>query len=286
LGDSDAARNPVSWAGAGRRGADGDRGRPWEGEVIEVERLTKRYADREAVSALSFTVAAGELFVFLGPNGAGKSSTIKMLTGQLVPTSGTARIAGHDIVRQPMALKRVIGYMAEDPFLYDKLTGNEFLQFVADVFGVRPADRAQRATNLLRLFELEEAANLLIETYSQGMRQKIALASVLIHQPSVLFLDEPTNGLDPRSARVVKDVLRDICRRGATVFMTTHVLAVAEQMCDRVAILNDGRLVSLGTMAELRLMVGMPTATLEDVFLHLTGAAHYQDVGLYAAANA
>lgn len=254
--------------------------------MIEVERLTKRYGDMDAVTELTFSVTAGELFVFLGPNGAGKSSTIKMLTGQLLPTAGTARVAGFDIVQHPLALKRVIGYMAEDPFLYEKLTGYEFLHFVADVFGVRPVERAQRTATLLRLFELEEAANLLIETYSQGMRQKIALASVLIHQPSVLFLDEPTNGLDPRSARVVKDVLRDICRRGATVFMTTHVLSIAEQMCDRVAILNDGNLVSLGTMPELRGLVGMPAATLEDVFLHLTGAAHYEDVGLYAAAGA
>jgi len=251
------------------------------GSMIEVDRLTKRYGAAEAVTDLSFRVGAGELFVFLGPNGAGKSSTIKMLTGLLPPTSGTAQIAGHDIVRHPLGLKRVIGYMAEYPFLYDKLTGREFLAFVGDVYGVPRRERTKRADNLLRLFELEAAKNALIESYSQGMRQKIALSSVLIHQPSVLFLDEPTNGLDPRSARVVKDVLRDICRRGATVFMTTHVLAIAEQMCDRVGILKDGRLAALGTMPELRKAVGLPTATLEDVFLHLTGAATYADVGLY-----
>jgi ABC-2 type transport system ATP-binding protein len=253
--------------------------------MIEVDRLTKRYGAAEAVTDLTFRVEAGELFVFLGPNGAGKSSTIKMLTGLLPPSSGTARIAGHDVVRQPLRLKRVIGYMAESPFLYDKLTGREFLAFIADVYGVRRQDRAARAANLLRLFELEEDGDVLIESYSQGMRQKLALASVLIHQPSVLFLDEPTNGLDPRSARVVKDVLRDICDRGATVFMTTHVLAVAEQMCDRVGILNEGRLVALGTLEALRAQVGLPGATLEDVFLDLTGAAEYADVGLYAAAN-
>ena len=254
--------------------------------MIQVDRLTKRYGTAEAVSDLSFHVDSGELFVFLGPNGAGKSSTIKMLTGLLPPTSGTARIAGHDIVHQPLRLKREIGYMAEFPFLYDKLTGREFLAFIADVYGVRRRDRGPRTANLLRLFELEGSADTLIEAYSQGMRQKIALASVLIHQPSVLFLDEPTNGLDPRSARVVKDVLRDICGRGATVFMTTHVLAVAEEMCDRVGILKDGRLVALGTLPQLRAEVGMPGASLEDVFLHLTGAATYADVGLYAAATA
>jgi ABC-2 type transport system ATP-binding protein len=249
--------------------------------VIEVDRLTKRYGGVDAVSELSFIVRAGELFVFLGPNGAGKSTTIKMLTGQVVPTAGTARIAGLDIVRQPLALKRAIGYVAEAPYVYDKLTGREFLRFIGDIFGVRPADRAVRTDRLIRLFELEEAIDHLIETYSQGMRQRIALASVLMHEPSVLFLDEPTNGLDPRGARIVKDVLRDICRRGATVFMTTHVLAVAEQMCDRVGIINGGRLITLGTMTELRTLVGRETASLEDIFLHLTGTAHYEDVGLY-----
>ena len=258
--------------------------------MIEVHGLTKRYADADAVSDLSFTVDAGELFVFLGPNGAGKSSTIKMLTGLLPPTAGTARIAGIDVVRQPLALKRAIGYMAEFPFLYDKLTGREFLAFVADVFGVRRRDRDARSASLLRLFELEEAADVLIETYSQGMRQKVALASVLIHQPSVLFLDEPTNGLDPRSARVVKDVLRGICDRGATVFMTTHVLAIAEQMCDRVGVLHRGRLVAIGTLAELRRQAAMPGASLEDLFLHLTGGVggptDYAAVGLYPRGDA
>lgn len=250
--------------------------------TIEVDHLGKRYGNRDAVSELSFSVAAGELFVFLGPNGAGKSSTIKMLTGIVPPTSGTARIAGFDIVRQPLDLKRSIGYMAEYPFLYDKLTGREFLLFIADVYGVPRRGLRDRIDALLRLFELEGQGDHQIESYSQGMRQKIALASVLIHQPSVLFLDEPTNGLDPRSARIVKDVLRDICDRGATVFMSTHVLAVAEQMCDRVGILSAGKLVAIGTTTQLREQVALPNATLEDVFLQLTGAAVYADVGLYA----
>ena len=249
--------------------------------MIQVRGLTKEYAGGEAVRGLTFEVGAGELFVFVGPNGAGKSSTIQMLTGLTPPTSGSATVAGRDIVRQPLAAKRAIGYMAEQPFLYDKLTGREFLHFVADVYGVRRRDREARASAMLRLFELHAAADHLIETYSQGMRQKTALASVLIHQPSVLFLDEPTNSLDPRSARVVKDVLRDICDRGATVFMTTHVLAVAEQMCDRVGVLDHGRLVAIGTLAELRDQIGLPGASLEDIFLHLTGTADRVDVGLY-----
>ncbi|MDQ3043633.1 MAG: ABC transporter ATP-binding protein [Chloroflexota bacterium] len=250
--------------------------------MIKVQGLTKEYPSGEAVRDLSFHVPAGQLFVFLGPNGAGKSSTIKMLTGMLQPTSGSARIAGHDVVRQPLLVKRVIGYMAEYPFLYEKLTGREFIHFIADVYAVPKHDRNARTNRLLHAFELTESADLLIESYSQGMRQKIALAAVLIHQPKVLFLDEPTNALDPRGARVVKNILRQICDRGATVFMTTHILAVAEEMCDRVAILDAGRLKAIGTLPELRDSCGRPTASLEELFLSITGAAIYSDIGLYA----
>src|SRR5829696_514608 len=251
--------------------------------MIEVLGLTKQYPGGEGVSDLTFYVAPGELFVFLGPNGAGKSTTIKMLTGLLRPTSGTARFAGKDVARDPISLKRLIGYMAERPYLYEKLTGREFLHFVADVYGVPRGVRDRRARELLVAFELEGAADSLIETYSQGMRQKIALSGVLIHEPAVLFLDEPTNGLDPRSARVVKDVLRQICDRGATVFMTTHVLEVAEQMCVRVGILNSGELAAIGSLEELRTRLKMPGASLERIFLELTGAEVVPEIGLYAS---
>jgi ABC-2 type transport system ATP-binding protein len=254
--------------------------------VIEVNGLTKHYPGGDGVRGLTFSIQSGELFVFLGPNGAGKSSTIKMLTGLMPPTSGTARVAGHDIEIDPIALKREIGYMAERPFLYEKLTGLEFLRFMADVYGVPRRIRDERAASLLAIFELAEAANMLIEAYSQGMRQKIAISSVLIHEPKVLFLDEPTNGLDPRSARIVKDVLREICDRGATVFMTTHVLEIAEQMCDRVGILDEGRLIAVGTVDQLRLEHGSPEASLEDIFLGLTGSADRPDLRLYAGAAA
>jgi ABC-2 type transport system ATP-binding protein len=254
--------------------------------VIEVNGLTKHYPGGEGVRGLTFSIRAGELFVFLGPNGAGKSSTIKMLTGLMPPTSGTARVAGHDIESDPIALKREIGYMAERPFLYEKLTGLEFLRFMADVYSVPRRIRDERAASLLAIFELSEAANVLIEAYSQGMRQKIAISSVLIHEPKVLFLDEPTNGLDPRSARIVKDVLREICDRGATVFMTTHVLEIAEQMCDRVGILDDGRLIAVGTVDQLRLENGRAEASLEDIFLDLTGAADRPNLRLYAGSAA
>jgi ABC-2 type transport system ATP-binding protein len=250
--------------------------------MIEVLGLTKQYPGGEGVADLTFFVAPGELFVFLGPNGAGKSTTIKMLTGLLTPTSGEATVAGRDIARETLPLKRMIGYMAERPFLYEKLTGREFLHFVADVYGVPRSVRDRRARELLVAFELDNSADSLIETYSQGMRQKIALSAVLIHEPSVLFLDEPTNGLDPRSARLVKDVLRQICDRGATVFMTTHVLEIAEQMCDRVGILRDGRLIALGSLDDLRRAQDMPRASLESIFLRLTGSADASEIGLYA----
>jgi ABC-2 type transport system ATP-binding protein len=250
--------------------------------MIEVLGLTKQYPGGEGVADLTFFVAPGELFVFLGPNGAGKSTTIKMLTGLLTPTGGQAIVAGKDVIREPLPLKRVIGYMAERPFLYEKLTGREFLHFVADVYGVPRGVRDRRARELLLAFELDSSADALIETYSQGMRQKIALSAVLIHEPAVLFLDEPTNGLDPRSARLVKDVLRQICDRGATVFMTTHVLEIAEQMCDRVGILRDGRLIALGSLADLRRAQQMPGASLESIFLRLTGSADASEIGLYA----
>lgn len=250
--------------------------------MIEVLGLTKQYPGGEGVADLTFFVAPGELFVFLGPNGAGKSTTIKMLTGLLRPTSGMARVAGKDVARDPVSLKRVIGYMAERPYLYEKLTGREFLQFVADVYGVPRGVRDRRARELLVAFELDSAADALIETYSQGMRQKIALSAVLIHEPAVLFLDEPTNGLDPRSARMVKDILRNICDRGATVFMTTHVLEIAEQMCDRVGVLRNGQLIALGSLGDLRRAQEMPGASLESIFLRLTGSADVSDLGLYA----
>ena len=255
-------------------------------EMIEAHSLTKRYASGSGVSDLVFSVERGELFVFLGPNGAGKSTTVKMLTGLIDPDSGTARIAGFDPVKQRLSVKLAIGYMAERPYLYDKLTAREYVTFVADVFAVPPALRRTRMTELFAAFEITAAADHLIETFSHGMRQKTALAAVLIHEPKVLFLDEPTNGLDPRSARVVKDVLRDICDRGATVFMTTHVLEVAEQMCDRVAILDEGHLVALGTMDQLRLETGLVGGSLEDIYLSLTGAADSPRLSLYEAAAA
>jgi len=237
--------------------------------LVQVEQLTKRYGDVNAVDAISFDVRAGEIFGFLGPNGAGKTTTIKMLTGLVRPTAGSARICGHDIVESPLDAKRLIGYVPDEPNLYGKLSAYEFLRFVGDVYGVDPARSSSRIDELLDLFELGDAGGSLIEGYSHGMKQKVALCAALLHEPSVYFLDEPTVGLDPKSARILKDIVRQVTRAGNSVFMSTHIMEIAQSLCDRVAIIDRGRIAAVGTPADLSRLQGL--ATLEDTFLHLTG---------------
>jgi ABC-2 type transport system ATP-binding protein len=241
------------------------------GDAIHTQGLTKKFGAQTAVDALDLTVLEGEVFGFLGPNGAGKSTTIRMLTGLLRPTDGSATIAGFNIVHQSLEVKRRIGYMAENPYAYEKLTGGEFLTFIGDLYGVPRDEASNRANQLLRLLGLDGDADKLVEGYSRGMRQKLGLVAALLHEPDVLFLDEPMSGLDPRSARVMKDLLVELARRGRTVFMSTHVLEIAEHMCDRVGIINGGRLVAVGSLAELRARDGDEDASLEDIFLELTG---------------
>jgi ABC-2 type transport system ATP-binding protein len=238
--------------------------------MIETKELTKKYGDLIAVDALDLKVEQGELFVFLGPNGAGKTTTIKILTCLLQPTSGEASVGGINVVESPNAVKKIMGYLPENPFLYDKLSGREFLQFVADMHGVQK--RHEKIEKFMELFDLSAAADELIEGYSLGMKKKVAIGAALIHDPKALFLDEPTGGLDPRSARTMKDLLQDLCSRGTTVFMSTHILEVAEKMCDRVGIINSGKLVKVGTMEQLR-SEAQETASgsLEEIFLELTG---------------
>jgi len=223
------------------------------------------------VDGLTLSVPGGELFGFLGPNGAGKTTTIKMLVGLLAPTSGTARIAGFDLQTQARDAKRQVGYVPDNPYLYDKLTGREFLAFIADLYSM-PADRARtrKTEDLLALLELTPQGDQWIGGYSRGMRQKMALAAALLHNPTALFLDEPTVGLDPGSTRRLKDILRRLCReQGVAVFLSTHTLDVAQEICDRVGIFHQGRLIACGTPAMLS--VQAPSGRLEDVFLHLTG---------------
>ncbi len=242
------------------------------GPLIETTNLVKKFGDKVAVNGVSFTVKGGEVFGFLGPNGAGKTTTIKAIVGLLQPTSGTVAVAGYDVQRQPLQAKAASGYVPDTPNLYMKLSARELLRFVGDLYEVPPAKIAERGDELLRLLDLAEVRDDLIDSYSPGMKQKIAIAAALIHDPKVLVLDEPTVGLDPKSARLIKDILRQLADRGAAVFLSTHILEIAERMCDRIGIINKGDLVAVGTMDELRAM-GAGERSLEDIFLSLTGGA-------------
>jgi ABC-2 type transport system ATP-binding protein len=257
-----------------------------EGPVlVRAADLTRRYDTFTAVDHVSFEVHAGELFGFLGPNGAGKTTTLHMLTGLLTPSEGEAFVAGHSLAAEPQAARAALGFVPDTPFLYDKLSAREFLALAAALYDVPGDVAARRADALLRLLDLTPAADGLIENYSHGMRQKTALAGALIHDPSVLFLDEPTIGLDPRSARTIKDLLRGRCDRGRAVFLSTHVLEIAERLCDRVGILDRGRLLVVGTTAELRDPARGP-ASLEETFLRLTGGDAGPDLHAYLDALA
>ena len=240
--------------------------------MIQLENLTRHYGSLAAVQDLNMTVQEGELFGFLGPNGAGKTTTIRMIIGLLRPTRGTVSVVGHDVKQEPLAVKRAVGYLAQTPLLYDKLTGREFLRFLGGLYGLGDEKIDARTEHLLALMDLSDKADQLIESYSGGMRHKIGLCGALLHEPPVLVLDEPLTGLDPYSARRIKDLLQELCRQGSTVFLSTHVLEVAERVCDRVGILDKGRLIAVGTMAALRTQAqSSAETTLEDLFLQLTG---------------
>ena len=238
--------------------------------MITTKELTKRFGKLVAVDSLTMQVEAGELFGFLGPNGAGKTTTINMLTGLIRPTSGTATICDYDVRTQASQVKAITGLMPDTPHLYETLTGRQFVRFIADLYEIDPKRSGRRMEELLEAFDLTDAADSLIKSYSYGMQKKILLTAVLVHEPRVLFLDEPTSGLDPKSARIARDLLRECCDRGCTVFMTTHVLEIAERVCDRIGIINEGKLVAVGTMEELRQNRTTTDLSLEDIFLELT----------------
>ncbi len=239
--------------------------------MIRLEGLTKRYGSFTAVHPLDLEVGKGELFGFLGPNGAGKTTTIRLLTGVLRPSGGRVLIGGHDVAAEPTAAKRLLGYIPDRPFLYEKLTGSEFLRFVAGLWGQEGPAVEARAEELLELFELTAWKDTLVESYSHGMRQKLLISSALVHGPSLIVVDEPMVGLDPKAARMIKELLRTFVDQGGTVFLSTHTLEVAEALCDRIAIIQDGRIRAMGTMDELRTQAESGTAGLEEVFLKLTG---------------
>ena len=239
--------------------------------MIRLLDLTKRYGKFTAVDHVNLHVTRGELFGFLGPNGAGKTTTLRMIAGILQPTEGSIEIAGLDLARNPLEIKAKLGFIPDRPYVYDKLTGAEFLRFVAALYGQEGEAVERRMDELLNLFELADWKNELVESYSHGMRQKLIISSSLVHRPELIVVDEPMVGLDPKGARFLKDLFRAFVDRGGTVLMSTHTLGVAEAMCDRIAIIQSGRIVGLGTMDELRRQHSAGDASLEDLFLKLTG---------------
>jgi ABC-2 type transport system ATP-binding protein len=237
--------------------------------MIELIDVSKQYATKLAVDRLTLTVQPGELFAFLGPNGAGKTTTIKMLCGLLFPTSGAIRIGGYDMATHGDEGRRLIAFVPDTPYLYEKLTGREFLQFIADMYGMEPTRSQKRMDEVIETFRLGEFIDDLTESYSHGMRQRTVFASALLHEPKVLITDEPTVGLDPKSIRMLKDLLRQQANLGTTVFLSTHSLDVAQELADRIGIIDRGRLIGCGTLESLRQQADR-TGTLEDVFLKLT----------------
>jgi ABC-2 type transport system ATP-binding protein len=236
--------------------------------AISVRDLRKNYGNKAAVDGLSLTVPRGCFFGFLGPNGAGKSTTIRMLTGLIPPTSGSIELLGMSMPDQGLEIKKRVGLVPDESLLFDRLTGAEFLEFVGRMYGLaRPVAR-ERSRALLGLFELEDKSRKLIAEYSKGMRKRVAMAASLIHHPDLFLMDEPFEGVDAVGARLMKDILLDQVRRGATIFLTSHVLEVVERLCDRVAIINEGKIVTEGTLDELR----AGSETLEDVFVRVVGA--------------
>ncbi len=237
--------------------------------MIKLTSLTKVYGALTAVKSISLEVAPGEVFGFLGPNGAGKTTTIKMMAGLLQPTSGEVRINGFDVQKEPLKAKAITGFIPDRPYLYEKLTAGEFMLFTAKLYGMDDSD--ERMGELLDLFGLSEWSGELIENFSHGMKQRLVMASALLHDPKVLVVDEPMVGLDPRGARLVKDLFKDLAAKGVTVFMSTHTLEIVENMCSRVAIINHGEIIAEGSVEDLGRMARMPESHLEPIFLRLTG---------------
>ena len=238
--------------------------------MIEILDLTKKYGDFTAVDRLSLSVRRGEIFGFLGPNGAGKTTTIRILAGLSLPTAGVATIDGIDVVKEAVAAKRLTGYVPDRPYLYEKLTGRELLQFVVNLYGREWRECEARAIEMLRYFDLSDWIDARIENLSHGMKQKLVIVAALVHDPAVLIIDEPMVGLDALAQRQVKLLFKRLANEGKTVFLTTHTLSVAEAVCDRIAILNRGKIVATGPTAELKEAAGRPGSPLEDVFLELT----------------
>lgn len=237
--------------------------------MIKTENLSKYFGETAAVRNLDLDIRDGEIFAFIGPNGAGKSTTIKILVGLLSPSEGHALIGGHDIREDPLAAQQLIGYIPDFPYLYEKLTGLEFLQFIGNIYNLDQRELPRRIDYYLDLFGLDGLASQLIENYSHGYRQRLVFASAFLHDPKVLIIDEPMVGLDPKSSRLIKELMRERRRRGDTIFMSTHTLSIAEEVADRVGIISEGKLIACGNLDELRKQSGVK-GRLEEVFLKIT----------------
>jgi ABC-2 type transport system ATP-binding protein len=248
--------------------------------VISVESLVKTFGGFRAVDGVSLDVAAGEIHGFLGPNGAGKTTTIRMIAGLLKPSSGRVTIAGHDLGREPEAAKRSLGFIPDRPYLYEKLTAAEFLRFHGGLYGLEGSALETRAAELLALFELSSWAHELVESFSHGMKQRLVMCAAFLHRPQAVLVDEPMVGLDPRGARLIGEVFRAMSGRGVAILMSTHTLEVAEQMCDRISIIQGGRIIARGTVAELSALAGSEDPQLTPVFLKLTGGTGLQEIEL------
>jgi ABC-2 type transport system ATP-binding protein len=242
--------------------------------MIQFDRVTRRYGRKLAVDSLSLTVRAGEVFALLGPNGAGKTTTIRMLVGLLRPDAGSVQVCGCDVAAETRRATQCLGYVPEEAFLYDKLSGREFLEFSGEMRGLDGGTLRERIARETERFGLADFLDHLTETYSHGMKQRLIFAATLLHDPAVLVVDEPMVGLDPHSIRVAKDLLRRQADQGRAVLMSTHTLAIAEEIADRIGVLNSGHLRFLGTLAELRREMAAPDAALEPLFLELTGGNH------------
>jgi ABC-2 type transport system ATP-binding protein len=237
--------------------------------MISLEKVSKTYGTKPAVINLDLHIEAGELFAFLGPNGAGKTTTIKMISGLLFPTTGTIRVGGFDLQNQGDKARQLISYVPDQPYLYEKLTGREFLQFIADMYGMERSYGRQRMTEVIDVFNLSDFVDDLTERYSHGMRQRTVFAAALLHEPRVLIVDEPTVGLDPKSVRLLKDLLKEQAGQGVTIFLSTHSLDVAQELADRIGVVANGRLIGCGTLDHLRRQAEH-SGSLEEVFLKLT----------------
>jgi ABC-2 type transport system ATP-binding protein len=246
--------------------------------MIKLEHLTKRFNSLVAVNDVCLDVPQGELFGFLGPNGAGKTTTIRMMAGLTLPSSGTVLIDAWDITRDAVAAKQITGFIPDRPYLYGKLTAREFLRFISGLYHVAPREAEKRIAQLLGIFNLTPWADELIEGFSHGMKQRLVMSSALIHRPRVLIVDEPMVGLDPAGAKLVKRIFRELCAAGVTVFMSTHTLEIAEEMCDRIGIIQEGKLIAAGTIRELREMSGVVGKRLEEIFFRLTGEEDLEEL--------